>query len=501
MVPMQKEANLEVMHSEAKTLASSISLICADAMVTEDDSFIIEHNMEVVGKNSNIYEIIISKRRGNYLVAQLDEWRLSENIPESLAALEGSQEAYAIIYSGKFGKEVFHYVYPVDISGLDWGWIHISYALDSYNAKMHQSYQSLYILLGALFFATILVSYSIARSITTPILQLRESATLVAHGDLSERVAISRNDEIGELARDFNAMVEQLESTQKKLRHSHLELEKKVEDRTSELVEKTNELEILNSELDVRVKDAVIKNSEQEQMLIQQSRLAAMGEMIGNIAHQWRQPLNALSLILQNLYYAHEAGTLDKEQIERSMQKGKKLTENMSKTIDDFRNFFQPNKYVEVFNVRDSINSAYELISASYKNNNIVMEIKSDECIEVEGYPNEFAQVLLNLLTNAKDALLSNKIKNPHVSIETFVKQDLLHVEIQDNAGGINEKILAKIFDPYFTTKDKDAGTGIGLYMSKMIIENNMQGKIVASNEQEGARFSIIIPKKVVRDD
>ncbi len=497
MIPMQQETNIEVMHSEAKTLASSISLICADAMIKEDDSFIVEHNLAVVNKNDNIYEIIVSKSSGEYLIAKHNSWTLASSIPIEFKKLEKDHATYAILYDRDIHKDIFHYIYPVNVSGVNWGWIHITYYLDTYKQKMNNIYKSIIILLGSLFVATLLVSYLIARYITSPILKLRESATLVAGGKLSERVKISRDDEIGELARDFNLMIAQLENAQKTLKESHSELERKVQERTNELLKKTKELEQLNEELDTRVKDAVSKNSEQEQMLIQQSRLAAMGEMIGNIAHQWRQPLNALSLILQNLYYAQEAGELDKEQIERSMIKGQKLTQSMSKTIDDFRNFFQPNKTVVQFNLYDSIVSAYDLISASFKNSNISFNILVDKNITIEGYPNEFAQVLLNILTNAKDALKSNNIQNPCVTINSKIIDNVLYIEILDNAGGIDESILSKIFDPYFTTKAKDTGTGIGLYMSKMIIENSMGGKIFATNVQDGAMFTISIPKKV----
>ena len=489
MVPLQKEANLEVMHSEAKTLIQN-----------EDDSFIIEHNIEVVEKNSNIYEIIVAKHSGEYLETQRDTWTFSKSIDANLKVYEQSNEAYSILKDDKNKRKFFHYVYPVQISGLEWGWIHISYSLEAYNEKMNDFYKSILMFLGALFVAIIFVSYSIARYLTAPILLLRESATLVAHGDLSVRADVRRNDEIGELARDFNMMISRLENTQVRLKQSHLELEQKVDERTVELIEKTKELEILNAELDVRIKDAVVKNTKQEQMLIQQSRLAAMGEMIGNIAHQWRQPLNALGLILQNLYYAQESGDLTQEYLERSMEKGQKLTENMSKTIDDFRNFFQPNKTVERFNVLASVYGAFNLISASYKNNNIGIDILVDDSIMIEGYPNEFAQVLLNVLTNAKDALLINNINESRVIIEAYLEKNILHVSILDNAGGIDEAILNKIFDPYFTTKDKDAGTGIGLYMSKMIIETNMHGNILALNEKEGAKFIISVPIKVIKN-
>ncbi len=500
MVPLQKEANLEVMHSEAKTLAGSISLICADAMVSEDDSFIIEHNAEVIEKNKNIYEIIVAKLSGEYLKTERESWSFDTSIDPNLKVFEQKEEAYSILDDKKKKSMYFHYVYPVNISGLEWGWIHISYSLDAYYEKMDTFYKSVLMFLAALFVATVFVSYSIARYITTPILKLRESATLVAHGNLSVRADVERTDEIGELASDFNMMISQLENTQKRLQHSHFELEQKVDERTIELVDKTKELELLNAELDIRIQNAVVKNTKQEQMLIQQSRLAAMGEMIGNIAHQWRQPLNALGLILQNLYYAHESGDLSKEHLERSMEKGRKLTENMSKTIDDFRNFFQPNKIVEKFNVSASIYDAYNLISASYKHNNIAIDILVDKSLEIEGYPNEFAQVLLNILTNAKDALLINNINNPRVIIESKIDENILHVSILDNAGGIDENILKKIFDPYFTTKEKDSGTGIGLYMSKMIIETNMHGKIRVFNIQNGAKFLISVPVKVIEN-
>jgi len=233
---------------------------------------------------------------------------------------------------------------------------------------------------------------------------------------------------------------------------------------------------------------------QKDQLLFQQSRQAAMGEMIGNIAHQWRQPLNALGLLLQNIYYSYESGELDKKQLERSVEKGQMLIQNMSKTIDDFRNFFKPNKEVEHFRLSEAINSAADLVSASYKNNNIDLELTLDDELMLDGYPNEFAQVLLNILSNAKDALQSKGIRDAHVRIKSYNMDETVMVEIDDNAGGIDNAIIKKIFDPYFTTKLQDAGTGIGLYMSKMIIENNMHGKITAANTEYGAKFIISIP-------
>jgi PAS domain S-box-containing protein len=233
---------------------------------------------------------------------------------------------------------------------------------------------------------------------------------------------------------------------------------------------------------------------QKEQLLFQQSKSAAMGEMISNIAHQWRQPLNALSLTIQNIYYSYESNQLDIKQLKHSTDKAEKLMLSMSQTIDDFRDFFKPNKIHEEFNISSTINKTIDLISASYKNSNIVLTKTLEEKLITHGHSNEFSQVLLNILNNSKDAIQANNIFNPNVSITSYHNNDAAIIEIEDNAGGINPNIINKIFEPYFTTKAQDIGTGIGLYMSKMIIEKSMHGKIDVSNTKQGTKFTITLP-------
>ncbi|MEV9593055.1 HAMP domain-containing sensor histidine kinase [Aliarcobacter butzleri] len=293
-----------------------------------------------------------------------------------------------------------------------------------------------------------------------------------ANNELDYRIKVTSTDEIGQLENSFNEMagkIEKLISQEKKL----------------------------NTELEEKVIVETSKQKEQEQLLIQQTRLAAMGEMIGNIAHQWRQPLNALGLILQNLKFSYEIGELDEKMIDKSVKKATLLTENMSKTIDDFRNFFRPNKAKENFKINEGITKAVELIESTFEHNNIKLEkdFVSSE-IEFFGFANEFSQVILNLLTNAKDAVLENKIENPLIIIQTKIDDKYIYISIKDNGLGIKDEIINKIFEPYFTTKDEGKGTGIGLYMSKIIIENNMNGKIEVKNEQNGANVIIKLPIK-----
>jgi PAS domain S-box-containing protein len=250
-------------------------------------------------------------------------------------------------------------------------------------------------------------------------------------------------------------------------------------------------LKALNETLERRVREGVSKNMEQERLLIQQSRMAAMGEMIGNIAHQWRQPLNALGLLLANIKDANDFHELDTAMVNDQTTKGQLLIQKMSTTIDDFRNFFKPNKIRQDFSLIKSIEDTIQLVSQSFRNHNITVMVKECEDIQASGFPNELSQVFLNILSNAKDAMLERNIQNGKIEISLHHSGNIVEIVVRDNAGGIPNDILPKIFDPYFTTKEK--GTGIGLYMSKMIM-GHMDGNIEANNTDEGAEFVVSIP-------
>ena len=251
-----------------------------------------------------------------------------------------------------------------------------------------------------------------------------------------------------------------------------------------------DELRRLNESLEQRVRQEVAKNREKDAMLIQQSRLATMGEMMHNVAHQWRQPLTAMTLILYNIKDDFEFGELNQESLSKQVTLGVRLSEKMSSTIDDFRKFFRPDKAVSHFNLADSVREALNLVEANFSNNQIEVNVEAAENIRVEGYANEYSQVLLNVLGNAKDALSKGKTGGK-VTITLGKENGMGVVRIRDNAGGIPEETLPKIFDPYFTTKE--SGTGIGLYMSRMII-SHMHGNITARNVEGGAELAITVP-------
>ncbi|MGB5920397.1 cache domain-containing protein [Arcobacter sp.] len=229
----------------------------------------------------------------------------------------------------------------------------------------------------------------------------------------------------------------------------------------------------------------------QQNILIQKSKMAAMGEMIGNIAHQWRQPLSQVSGLFFDIESAYDYKELDKKYLQNRVNEANDLLEYMSKTIDDFRNFFNPNSKKELFYLNEAINNAVKIIKSTLNFYQIELIIDIEKDYKINGYKNEYSQAIMNIISNAKDILLEKNIKNPQIKIYAQ-KNEKLCLHIEDNAGGIEDSIINKIFDPYFTTK-YEYGTGIGLYMTKMIIEEKMNGTIRVKNSNNGAIFSIEI--------
>jgi len=226
-----------------------------------------------------------------------------------------------------------------------------------------------------------------------------------------------------------------------------------------------------------------------EGQLLHQNRLAAMGEMINNIAHQWRQPLNVVGLILQNLQLSFESGEVTKEVFDREIDEAMQVIQGMSNTINEFSNFFRRDKQKHEFLIAKAVTQAVGLITASLQKSHIEIELLLDENIKVSGFKNEYMQALLNIVANARDVLLERQIEEPRITIRAFSEKNLSVVTVHDNGGGIVDSILSKVFEPYFSTKGPGYGTGIGLYMSKVIIEKNMGGSLTVSNTRGGAEF------------
>ncbi len=257
------------------------------------------------------------------------------------------------------------------------------------------------------------------------------------------------------------------------------------------LVDRQRQLEELNRTLEQRVAEETRKCREKDYLLIQQSRQAEMGDMINIIAHQWRQPLNVIGLYAQVLAESSRNGHLDEATLENTVKQILDILMHMSQTIDDFRNFLKPDKEMRQFNVKETIARTYALISASFRSQDIIVEIAGDDDLSLTGYANEYAQVVMNILNNAKDALQDRNVEKPRIGIMIAREGTRAVVTISDNAGGIDDGLQERIFEPYFTTGKDRTWSGIGLYMSRNIIENSMQGCLTVRNTGAGAEFRI----------
>jgi len=280
----------------------------------------------------------------------------------------------------------------------------------------------------------------------------------------------------------------------------------------SKVALKTKELRTLNTSLEKRIAREVESSRKKDQVMFQQAKLASLGEMLQNIAHQWRQPLGALMMIIQGFESKFIAGKLNGEFIESRVNDAMLLAQNMSDTLEDFRTFFHPHKIHRQFDLENAIQKAVDLTKYQLAKEKISITVEQTEKISIYGYENELTHILLNIINNAKDALAQSSTADK--SIRIYSKKTHTHaiISIIDNAGGIKDAIIGKIFEPYFTTKHKSVGTGIGLYMSKQIVEKHMGGRISCKNIQHkmGNRdgtlvqcvmFTIEIPKVHKRTD
>ncbi len=257
------------------------------------------------------------------------------------------------------------------------------------------------------------------------------------------------------------------------------------------------ELETHLHTLQIKIDKATQEIKDQQERLIAQSRSAALGEMFDNIAHQWRQPIAAINNAIINAEFALELGGMSTEEILETFRQINTYTEFLSGTIDDFRNFSNPDKEKTWFAPHEVIRQTIGILQGSLDANTISLTYapsEEEQLLKIHGPSGEFSQVILNILSNARDALKEYAIQNGHILITLTHAEDTIFLQIIDNAGGIPQTVLPKVFDPYFSTKNKAQGTGIGLYMSKTIIEKHFNGKLEAKNAKEGAVFTITLP-------
>lgn len=369
---------------------------------------------------------------------------------------------------------------PIHSQNVLLGWLEVQKDLGPTVDAIRTKYARLAGMFGGLaLLLIIVVTVTVEAAVTRPLREVAAAARKLAKREFDTKLPDVSPDEVGSMVESFSAMREDMRAYQHNL-----------ETEIAEHQRAKIALQELNATLETRVHEEVENNRKKDHLLIQQSRLATMGEMMHNVAHHWRQPLSGMMMILQNIEDDFRYGQLTAENVKDQVQRGVQLAQQMSDTIDRFRNLFQSDQEETCFSLKNAVHEALGLVNASFRSNNIEVAVETEGDAYVTGYVSEFSQVLLNVLDNAKDAIKAAGVVGK-VTVRTGSQPGYGVVWVCDNGGGIAEDVLPKVFDPYFTTRE--GGVGIGLYMSRMLLEH-MHGYIEAYNTDGGAEILIAVP-------
>lgn len=370
---------------------------------------------------------------------------------------------------------------PITLYSQKLGEVYLGLSTDFYiQARDEMITRSIAIAIVELVLSAILL-IAISQWITKNLVRLTYVANTIADGNYSKRLNLGDTKEAIELENAFNKMISNIQHNIQDLQNSYDE----------------------QKNLSLQLRDQLETNHKQHLLLEQQSRMAALGEMLANIAHQWRQPLNAITINISSLKLKNDLGVMDENDITNTSESVIKYATYLSHTIDDFRNFIKNDRVKEPFSVQYSFEKAKDIVFATLSDYHITLDvIASDNDYKVDGMLNELTQVFINLLNNAKDILIEKRTIHRIIQVKFYQDQQNVYVTIHDNGGGIKEAVINKVFDPYFTTKHKSQGTGLGLYMSAKTIHEHFMGEIFIHNEllhhdngeDMGARFYILLP-------
>ena len=500
IIPAQREMLYERLESTAEVVATSIDQITVTSIVVEDYSPVIEHCMKVVQDRPAVLYLVIARRDGFSLVHTADGWSY-ETQPEHW---EGKSSAF-----GQFGTseltegEIFHYSHPLHYSGIDWGWIHIGLSLEQFERDLNGIYYQTGILGLLCLAAAFLVSLYFARQLIKPIRELSDATQRVADGDLSARAAIATGDEVEHLAHAFNRMAHSLQLGQ-------AELEQRVADRTTELTRANEELkeEINERQLAERARRAAERELETQQALsVRSDRLRSLGEMAAGMAHELNQPLMGVRGLAEHMLIGQDRGwELTTAQFCDRLQRIIEQADRMVHIIEHIRMFARQAGKPErsKVDINDVVRSATDLLGVQFRSHGLELDCDLGQDLPaVSANAFSLEEVLLNLLNNARDAVEEDRAqgKSPRVVVRTrangIADAPAVRIEVIDTGHGIPEDVMAKVFDPFYTTKDPDKGTGLGLSISRSIVAE-LEGSLrMESAVGRGTTAIISLPARV----
>ena len=359
--------------------------------------------------------------------------------------------------------------------------LQLSYPQYLINAQIYDILIMIAIVFLMVIVAALILVYRANKKMLEPINTLVKGIDNVSKGHFNSNLEVPREKELKPIAKSFNKMIKELKISQKNVEQNKEELEK------------------LNYSLSIEISKQHKSLKDKDKMLFQKAKLASMGEMIDTIIHQWRQPLSIISTIASGTLVKISCNIdIEKEELLKNSNRTMSQIKHLDSTIDEFRHFFREDNNFEVLPIKSSIQSALKLINNHVIQNDVTIDMKFEDDLLIELIPNEFKHVLINLINNSIDAFNENKIENPKLNITAYKSNKQIQLQIIDNAGGIKEEILPKIFLADFTTKEINKGTGIGLYITKQIL-NKINATISAKNviledNKTGAEFTILFP-------
>jgi signal transduction histidine kinase len=477
------------MENQATIIAKTIIINNTEAILSDQTSLIIENSLSILKDNHLIKYFIFNKNNADPIFIKNKKWSLITKIDKNIKVLETNNKEHTILNSNLENEDVFHYVYPIQVTSYNWGFVHIGFSLDEYYKNQNTIYKNFILISLTSFLVVAFFAFLLTKWLIKPILRLNITTKAIVEGNYKEIPNKASNDEIYELTDNFNLMLKYLKKKDEEVFRSYSVLEEKVKIRTKELKE-------LNESLDLKVHEEVQRRQNQEKYIHEQSKMAQMGEMLNNIAHQWRQPLSVIATATSGIKLKKELDILEDDEFNNSYKIVMENVKYLTKTIDTFSKYTDDNYNIELVSLKDVISDLIIMHSDTLKKNFIKINFNvMDTNINIKTIPNLLSHVTYNILINANNALMKNKsLLEKIINIRLIKTDKSVIIEIEDNAGGIEDDIINNIFEPYFTTKFNSKGVGVGLYLSYDIVVNQLNGKITVDNGNLGAIFKIELP-------
>ena len=481
----QLEINFTLLDSQPELVYVFVRNMENEILFAYDDNLIEEYEPEVIEWEPSQTKILDTRDAPRQrTVTQTGDYKLREQILLTHAFIDEEVR-------GKAGEVVFEARRQLVFWGEPVGIMHIGLSQQPLDKAVAENQRSLLIIEALLILFGLIISVVVARRVAAPIQQLTTRLALLKTDSLRDSDSLQQFEaQLRDLElADISANTWESHQLVNAFQHLQTQLLLQIQ----LIQESATDLQTSHEEL----KQAYEELQQMQQQLVQSTKMASMGEMLAMIAHQWRQPLATINMIASSIKLEQQLGNATSEGTLEKLKKIQDTTSFLSRTINDFRDFFRPDRQRAFVQLNELVQRTVEIIGLSLQTQDIELVKEFGELPQLELFPNEVQQALINLLKNAEEALEESGIDKKKLILRTYAQQDRQILEVQDNAGGIPEDVVDQIFFPYFSTKNKLNGTGLGLYMSRMIIEDHLGGKLTVVNKDGGACFRVELNERL----